>query len=58
MRELSWCPKCCKKKWADITIIEIDGTENKITTTCPKCGTVVTKVIGKESLPLKTSKDS
>lgn len=46
MREESWCPKCNKKRWADVTIIEVTGKENKITTTCPKCGTKITRIIG------------
>lgn len=45
MRELTWCPVCNRKKWSDVIIIETTGKENKITTTCPKCGAVVTKII-------------
>lgn len=46
MREQVFCINCNKKRWSDITIIAVSNKENKITTTCPKCGTVITKVIG------------
>lgn len=60
MREQFWCPnpKCNKKRWGEVTIIELTGKENKITTTCPKCGTVVTRIIGSEVPQKETSKDS
>lgn len=53
---ITWCPKCNKKKEAPITIVELTGEEHKFITTCPKCGTVVTRIIGTEFPQLKKKK--